>query len=584
MITSSFCLRLKAPVGAFFLSGVLAICLAPWEHLACAELPRALAVASAHPLATQAGIETLEAGGNAFDAAVTVAAVLAVVEPYSSGLGGGGFWLLRRAAGGGEVMVDAREAAPLAAHQDMFQDEKGKVRPHASVDGPLAAAIPGIPAALAHVSARYGRRPLGANLQAAIRLAREGFPVSAQYRAAARLRLSVLRAYPESARIYLKDNDVPPLGYVIRQPDLAQTLHVLAKRGAAGFYQGPLGGDLVEAVRREGGIWSLQDLARYRVVERPPVRGSYRGVSVVSAAPPSAGGVSLVEMLNILAGWNLGRLDAVTREHLIIESMRRTYRDRTEYLGDPDQVRMPLTLLMHPYYAAGLRASIRLDRATPSAALPSVVGHGEGDDTTHFAVLDAQGDAAAVSLSLNYAFGCGFAVPTTGVLLNDHMDDFASKPGVPNLYGLVGGPANAIAPGKRPLSSMSPTFLDDKERFAALGTPGGSRIITMVLLAVLDFVAGNGPQSWVSLPRFHHQFLPDEVVYEPGALDGHDVLGLERLGHHLRRLDRRYGNMQAVLWDRRRDLVSAAADPRGEGKAEVRKPAAVLPADQRSGS
>jgi gamma-glutamyltranspeptidase/glutathione hydrolase len=325
-------------------------------------------------------------------------------------------------------------------------------------------------------------------------------------------------------------------------------------------------------------------LARYRVIERSPMRGNYRGVTVVSAALPSAGGTSLLEMLNVLSGWDLKKLDDVTRKHLMIEAMRRAYRDRLQYLGDPDFVSAPVEVLTHPYYAAGLRASIRLDRATPSAALPSVAG-GEGADTTHFSILDAEGNAAAVSLSVNYPFGCGFVVPGTGVLLNDHMDDFAAKPGVPNLYGLVGSAANAIAPGKRPLSSMSPTFLEGRRRFAVLGTPGGSRIITMVLLAVLDFLDGHGPASWVSLPRFHHQFLPDEVVYEPGALTPEEVQGLERLGHHLRRLDRPYGNMQAVLWDRQGGKVLAAADPRGEGDAQVLKlPAAGKPSDQKSGS
>jgi gamma-glutamyltranspeptidase/glutathione hydrolase len=572
MNASSFCPRLRAPYGALFFAAAVAF-VAP---AGAAGTPPAVAVASAHPLATRAGIETLQAGGNAFDAAVAVAAALAVVEPYSSGLGGGGFWLLHRASDGRDVMVDAREAAPLAARRDLFLDAQGKVRAGASVDGPLAAAIPGIPAALEHVALHYGRRSLREDLGPAIRLARQGFEVTPRYRVLAELRREALRASPEAAHIYLKDGAVPPLGHVLRQPDLAATLTAIADNGAQAFYRGVLATSLVQAVRGAGGIWAAQDLARYRVVERPPIRGSYRGVAIVSASPPSAGGTSLAEMLNVLSGWDLGRLEGATRKHVIVEAMRRAYRDRLQYLGDPDFVPVPVELLTHPYYAAGLRASIRLDRATPSAALPNVAAE-EGADTTHFSVLDAEGNAVAATLSINYPFGCGFVAPGTGVLLNDHMDDFAAKPGVPNLYGLVGSPANAIAPGKRPLSSMSPTFLDDRGRLAVLGTPGGSRIVTMVLLAVLDFVDGHGPSSWVGEPRFHHQYLPDEVFYEPGAFSPQEVVRLEQMGHHLRALARPYGNMQAILWDRREGVVRAAADPRGEGEALVRELPAVRP-------
>ncbi|WJW75752.1 gamma-glutamyltransferase [Thiohalobacter sp. IOR34] len=536
--------------------------------LAAASPPRA-AVASAHPLATRAGLEILAAGGNAFDAAVAVSAALAVVEPYSSGLGGGGFWLLHRARDGFEVMVDGRERAPLAARRNMFLDAEGRPVPGLSMDGPLAAGIPGEPAALAHIAARYGRLGLARDLAPAIRLAREGFAVDGHYRRLAGFRRDVLRRFPAAAARFLIAGEVPPEGHIIRQPDLARTLEALASRGHEGFYGGALARRLVEGVRAAGGIWTLRDLAEYRVVEREPLRGEYRGIRVTSAAPPSSGGVALITLLNILAGYDLAALDEAGRVHLLVEAMRRAYRDRAQYLGDPDFVDMPLERLTHPFYAAGLRAAIRLDRALPSSLLAPVAPPREGPHTTHFSILDTEGNRVAATLSINYPFGSGFLVPGTGVLLNDEMDDFSIKPGVPNVYGLVGAEANAIAPGKRMLSSMTPTFLDDGERLAILGTPGGSRIISMVLLATLEFAAGREPAAWVARPRFHHQYLPDAIQFEPGALAPALQRRLEAMGHRLRPLDAPYGNMQAVLWDRRNGRVLAASDPRGVGAARL---------------
>jgi gamma-glutamyltranspeptidase/glutathione hydrolase len=543
--------------------------------LACAsagaETPRppAAAIASAHPLATQAGQEVLQAGGNAFDAAVAVAAVLAVVEPYSSGLGGGGFWLLHRATDGRDVMLDGRERAPLAASRDMYLGPGGQVVPDASVDGPLAAAIPGSPAAMVYLAREYGRLPLGRSLAAAIRLAREGFPVDATYRAMARFRLATLQARPAAAAVFLAAGDVPAAGSLLRQPELAATLEALVQQGHEGFYGGHVATALVQGVRQAGGIWSVEDLASYRVIEREPVRFDYRGLRITSAAPPSSGGVALGTMLGILAGYDLGSLDRVGRDHLLIEAMRRAYRDRAEFLGDPDFVSVPVARLIHPWYAAGLRASIRSDRATASAALPGIAGVSEGNHTTHFSILDRDGNRVAATLTINYPFGSCFVVAGTGVLLNDEMDDFSAKPGVPNVYGLVGAEANAIAPGKRPLSSMSPTFIEGERGVGIIGTPGGSRIITMVLHAVLGFAAGEQPKEWVSRPRFHHQYLPDEVQYEAGAFTDAESLRLQALGHRLRLVEGGFGNMQAVLWERRANRVLAASDPRGIGAAEV---------------
>jgi gamma-glutamyltranspeptidase/glutathione hydrolase len=352
----------KAPLGSFLAFWLLVGAVA-------AQTPPAAAVASAHPAATRAGIEILRAGGNAFDAAVAVSAVLAVVEPYSSGLGGGGFWLLHRASDGRQVMIDGRERAPLAARREMYLDEGGAVVPGLSVDGPLAAAIPGEPAALVHLAGNYGRLPLSRSLAPAIRLAREGFVVDDHYRRMAGFRIEVLRRYRASAALFLVGQEVPPPETRIRQPDLARTLERLARQGHDGFYAGPVARQLVASVRAAGGIWSLEDLASYQVVERAPVVGNYLGYRIVTASPPSSGGVVLMEMLNMLAQKKLSELPEADRLHFIIEVMRRAYFDRARYLGDPDQVKMPLQLLLSQEYARRWVEGIRMDRATPSARL-----------------------------------------------------------------------------------------------------------------------------------------------------------------------------------------------------------------------
>jgi gamma-glutamyltranspeptidase/glutathione hydrolase len=531
--------------------------------------PQPGAIATAHPVATAAGFEILEAGGNAFDAAVVVSATLAVVEPYSSGLGGGGFWLLHRAADGRQVLLDGRETAPLAASRDMYLDASGEVIAGASVDGALAAGIPGEPAALVVLARDYGRLPLSRSLAPAIRAAREGFAVTPHYRRMAQFRLVALRASPAAAKVFLRDNEVPPVGHVIRQPDLARTLEALAEKGRAGFYAGPVAERLLAGVQAAGGIWQQKDFKHYRVKVRAPITGRYRGMKIISAAPPSSGGVALLTMLNILEGVPLRRLAGADRVHWVVEAMRRAYRDRAVYLGDPDFVPVPVRRLTSKAYAARLRAGIDPDRATPSTRLPAAPG---GNHTTHFSILDAAGNRVAATLSINYPFGSGFMPPGSGVLLNDEMDDFSAKPGVPNVYGLVGGEANAIAPGKRMLSSMSPTFVEDRGRVLILGTPGGSRIISMVLLGILAFADQQPVEAIVGRSRYHHQYLPDTLFYEPDAFDAKTVQALQVRGHRLRQLERPWGNMQAVLWDRRRQRLTAASDPRGEGQARVLSP------------
>ena len=534
--------------------------------------PPAAAIASAHYLATEAGHEILAAGGNAFDAAVAISAALAVVEPSSSGLGGSGFWLLHRASDGMQVMIDARETAPAATRPEQFLDGNGELDRELSVAGPLSAAIPGHPAGMAHLAGKYGKLPFARSLAPAIRLAKEGFPMRARLKALMGARLELLKRSPEAARIFLVEGAMPADGALIRQPELAVTLETLAAEGAPAYYTGAVARKLVDGVRAAGGTWTLEDLASYRIKEREPIRFDYRGYRIVTAPPPSSGGVALATILNVLSGYDLGKLDAAPRLHLIVESMRRAYRDRSYILGDPDFVEMPIATLTSPQYAAGLRASIRLDRATPSASLPGQEAPTEGNDTSHFSVIDQDGNMVAGTLTINLPFGSGFVPPGTGVLLNDEMDDFALKAGVPNAYGLIGTDANAVKPGKRMLSSMTPTFAIGKDRVAVLGTPGGSRIPTMVLLGVLEFVEGRTPEEFVAKGRIHHQYLPDVISAEAGALKPADSAALQALGHTVSDGESTWGNMNAVVWDKAGGRMLGGSDPRGiVGKAVVRK-------------
>jgi len=536
-------------------------------HSSFAAAPPSVGIATAHPLATDAGLEIFNAGGNAFDAAVAVTASLAVVEPMSSGLGGGGFWLLHRAKDKYETMLDGREKAPLAARHDMYLDQDGNVIDGLSINGPLAAGIPGIPAAIVHLSKKYGRLPLKQVLAPAIRQAKAGFAVDEHYRRMADFRLKALKQSPDAEKIFLFKGDVPPVGHIIKQPELAATLNALATQGHKGFYSGAVAKKLVEGSKAAGGIWTLKDLEEYNLVEREPVKGKYNGMKITSAAPPSSGGIAMLGILNILEKFDLNTQSAVTQKHLIVEAMRRAYRDRAQYLGDPDFFDVPVKQLIDKSYASKLAASIKLDKATPSHTLPGVVNNEEGKDTTHFSIIDTEGNRIAATLTINYPFGACFVPAGTGVLLNDEMDDFSSKPGTPNVYGLVGGKANAIAPGKRPLSSMSPTFLENDRGIAVLGTPGGSRIITMVLLGSLNYFNGGNPTEMVSLKRFHHQYLPDEVQYEEGAFTEAEIKAMSALGHHLKRVNGKYGNMQAVVLETGKNAIEAASDPRVAGKS-----------------
>ncbi|HSN16994.1 MAG TPA: gamma-glutamyltransferase [Gammaproteobacteria bacterium] len=518
-------------------------------------------IASAQPLATRAGLEVLAKGGNAFDAAIAVSAALAVVEPYSSGLGGGGFYLLHMAKDGHDVMVDGRETAPAAASHDMYLDKSGALNTSSVRRGALSAGVPGTPAALVDM-ARYGKLTLAQDLAPAIALARDGFKVDRRFAAITAEAEDTLKRFCAPACPFLVDGRAPAVGSLLKQPRLAHTLQQIAQLGDAGFYSGDVAQQMVDAVRAVGGIWTLKDLHDYKVVERAPLSGDYRGYHIVTASPPASGGVVLLETLNILAGYPLDKLDSATREHLIIEAWRRAYRDRNQYLGDPDFVKMPVARLISPDYAAGLRAGIRMDKALPSDALPPVLGAKEGVDTTHFSILDKDGNMVAATQTVNFRYGSGILGGKSGVILNDEMDDFAAKPGEPNGFGLVQGEANAVAPGKRPLSSMTPSFVIGPRGVAIVGTPGGSRITTMVTLAVLDFIGGGSAQHMTALPRYHQQYLPDYVSYEPGAFTDADLQVLTRMGYTLKPVDRPYGDMNVVVWDIKSGTVQAATDPR----------------------
>jgi len=529
------------------------------------------AIATTHPLATQAGFEIFAQGGNAFDAAIAVSAALAVVEPHGSGLGGGGFWLLHTVNDNQDIMIDGREKAPLQAHKDMYLDDKGDVIDGMSVVGPMSAGIPGSPAALDHIAKKYGKLSLAQNLAPAIRFAKEGFEVDEHFQKYAKFRKSVLKQFPNTAKIYLQDGNEPEVGFIIKQPDLAATLETLASLGADGFYKGDFAKHLISGVRQAGGIWSMEDLANYNIVERQPITGSYHGMKITSAAPPSSGGITIVDTLNILENFDLNKLPKEQQAHIIVEAMRRAYFDRAEFLGDADFVQVPIEHLTNKDYAKTQAQSIDLEEATESDVLSEeALGTGGGENTTHFSIIDSEGNRVAATMSINYPFGSGFMVEGTGMLLNDEMDDFSAKPGIPNVYGLIGNEKNAIAPNKRPLSSMSPTFVENGDEVVVLGTPGGSRIITMVLLGILDYTQGGDAKSMVAKRRFHHQFRPDMIQHEEGTFTEEQKDYLIELGHILLEGNYLYGDLQVVIHNKKTGAMQAASDPRGPGVALVK--------------
>ncbi|MCE2948371.1 MAG: gamma-glutamyltransferase [bacterium] len=525
-------------------------------------------IASAHPLATEAGQRMLAAGGNAFDAAVAVAAALAVVEPYSSGIGGGGFFLLHRARDGHEVMVDARETAPSAADARLYVDASGRALARASLDGARAAAIPGLPAGLVHLARHHGRLSLERTLAPAIALARDGFAVDTRFVAVARLAAARLQRDPRTAAVFMPQGRPLAEGEHLRQPALATTLERLAVEGHAGFYAGPVAAELVAAVRADGGIWQMQDLARYAVVERAPMRISFRDLRITAAALPSSGGVVIGQSLGMLARFEPFDHRSADGAHLVSEALRRAFDDRARWLGDPAFDPVPLERLLSKAHLSARAADIDPRQATPSSRLGSGRTGPEGTDTTHFSVVDRDGNRVAATLTINTLFGSGFIAGGTGVLLNNEMDDFALPDEQPNAYGLVGRGANLIEPGKRPLSSMTPMFVESSRGVHVLGTPGGSRIISMLLLAVLDIASPcppcpPSPAELVARPRYHHQFRPDRIEVEPDAFVDAWTGALRARGHAVEAGRRAWGNMQLVFIHRGSGAVEVANDPRG---------------------
>ncbi|CAD7732646.1 Glutathione hydrolase proenzyme [Xanthomonas hydrangeae] len=542
--------------------------------------PPGAAIASGHTLATDAGLQILREGGNAFDAAIAVSSTLAVVEPISSGLGGGGFFLLHDAKTGKDVMLDARETAPESASEAQFLDKKGELDRDRSVNGPWSAGIPGLPAALVELASKHGRLPLKQSLAPSIRIATEGFPVYARMAKGYASRREVMERYPGTREVYLRGGKPIAEGDIFKQPELAHTLKLLGDKGFDGFYKGETVKKLLAGVKQAGGQWKAAELSGYRVKERTPIQFDYRGWKITTAPPPSSGGIALAAMLQILEGWDLDKLDDAHRTHLVVEAMRRAYRDRTFFLGDPDFVAVPQRVLTSKDYAQGLRATINPDKATPSDLLSGNPTPLEDDETTHFSIIDGEGNRVGATQTVNLLYGSGLIPKGTGVLLNDEMDDFALKPGTPNAFGVMGYAANAPKPGKRMLSSMTPTFMESADKVAVIGTPGGSRIITMVLLGILGYDAGLDAQQVSALPRYHHQWLPDVIEAESNAFSPQTAKALQAMGHALklpgdtaaagRGSSHVWGNLQTVEWDKRSNVLSGGSDPRNPvGKAQV---------------
>ena len=551
-------------------------------------------VTSAHPLATEAGVEILKRGGNAIDAAVATTLAISVVEPFSAGIGGGGFMLTKM--GKDIKSLDFRERAPLKASRNMYLDAQGKVRPNASLEGHLAAGVPGTIAGLAAAHKQYGKLPWRTVVAPAIKLAREGFNVSEIYTEQAKSKQQLLASNPAAREIFTRNGQPLQPGDRLIQRDLARTLIAVA-RNPQNFYTGSIASAIDRDMRQNKGLITLADLKSYQPKWREPACGKFRQYNVCSMAPPSSGGVHLLQILNTIGSTDLAALgwhspDAL---HLLIESMRIAYADRSEYLGDPDFNRVPVSALTNPAYGNKRRQEINLDRARPSTTVqpatpellkqfddrPVGVSGGtppptatqptqprsESLETSHLTIVDRDRNVVSLTFTINYRFGAGVVVPGTGILLNDEMDDFAIAPGVPNVFGLVGGEKNSIAPGKTPLSSMTPTIVTENGRFRlAIGAPGGSTIITTVLqilLNVLEYKMDVG--AAVSAGRIHHQWLPDRVNVDPWGFDPATLAELRRRGHQIEARSY-WGNANAIgqLPDGR---LEGAADPRGEGTA-----------------
>jgi gamma-glutamyltranspeptidase/glutathione hydrolase len=521
-------------------------------------------VSSAEAEATRVGLEVLKAGGNAVDAGVAVAAALAVTYPRAGNLGGGGFMLIHEAESDQTTALDFREKAPMAARRDMFLDAEGDADPQLSRYSHLASGVPGTVAGLAHAREAFGTMSWASLLEPAIRLAEAGFTVYPDLHESLQAMAGKDHFGEEARRVFLSSNGTAPeVGTLLRQPELANSLRQIAEEGPEAFYAGPIAEKIAKEMLAHGGLITEADLAAYSVVEREPVRGTYRGHEVLSMPPPSSGGIHIVQMLNILEDYPLsdwGHNAAMTVHHMV-EAMKRAYADRAEHLGDTDYVDVPLEGLISKAYADKLRLSIRSDRAIPSADISAgTPAPAEPPETTHFSIVDRWGNAVSCTYTLNFSYGSGVMIPGTGILMNNQMDDFSAKPGVPNAYGLIGGEANAIEPGKRMLSSMSPTLvLRDGEVFIVTGSPGGSRIITTVLQVLMNIIDhGMNPAEAEHAVRFHHQWLPDYIRVERGFNPDTRRL-LEEKGHTLK-TEKAMGGSKTIV--RINGRLYGSADPR----------------------
>ena len=536
-------------------------------------------VVTAGDQASEAGVEMLRKGGNAVDAVVAASFAVSVIRPQSTGIGGGGFFLLYLAKNKETVAIDFRERAPVRATRDMFLRD-GKAVPELSRNGPLAVAVPGLVAGLVEVQKKYGTMPLAEVMAPAIRLADEGFPLYPQLAQAIAYRAKLLGDSPAPRAIYFREDRPLREGDLLVQKDLAKTLREIAAKGKDAFYKGRVAQALVQEMQNRGGLITQEDLDSYRVLSRIPLIGTFHGSQIRTMPPPSSGGVLTLQMLNVLAGFPLQQFGFHTPKaiHLLTETMRLAFRDRARYLGDPDFARVPTNMLASESYAVDLRAKIDLAKATPSETLPaSPTRKLESTSTTHLSVLDKDGNAVATTQTVNLSFGSGVMVPGTGVLLNDEMDDFNAQESNPNAFGLLGETdANAIAPRKTPLSSMSPTIVTREGKVVLItGSPGGSRIISATLQVLLNVLAYDMslPEAMFA-PRVHHQWFPDELLVE--AQKGNQPEGLvealRQMGHKVTVVEDTgdgrtpFGNVQAIHVDVASGQITGVSDPRGEGR------------------
>jgi gamma-glutamyltranspeptidase/glutathione hydrolase len=527
-------------------------------------------VATQEQQATRIGLDILKRGGNAVDAAVAIGFTLAVTLPKAGNIGGGGFMLVHLADGNTNVAIDYREAAPAATTPDIFLGSDREADPAKSRDSGLGVGVPGTVAGLATALGRFGsgKFTLAELVAPAVRLARDGITVKDDLYGSLHLAEERLNRWPATARIFLQRGAAPPAGATLVQPELAEVLETIGRDGPRAFYGGPVADRIVAAVREAGGVMTRGDLESYAPVLRDPVYGTYRGYDIVSMPPPSSGGVGLIEILNILEGYAPAVIGsgAPAALHLEIEAMKLAYADRAEFLGDSDRVDVPVERLISKQYAAALRAGIDAQRSRPARDIsPGIAVPSEGPNTTHFSVVDQAGNVVANTYTLNFSYGLGLVAAGTGILLNNELDDFAAKPGAPNAFGLVGGAANAPGPGKRPLSSMTPTMVfKDTKPVLVTGSPGGSRIITTVLGVILNAIDGGMTiGDAVAAPRLHDQWLPDEVVVEP-VFPADKIRALQAFGHKIR-VGPLFGSAHSVAVTAA-DLVGAA-DLRSRGAA-----------------